>query len=192
MPYGLAPSGKAPTGVVSKGPESWLFRREESNSLPHGKARASAPRAAFSHSSSVGKRHRVPVRRDSHFAYATASARLPQADYYRIEITVNIDAGYHINANPASFDYLIPTSVSFDDITPASIAYPEPVLFKPQFARGGIKVYEGNPTLTARIAKRDVGNRKSIRATVAAQACDAEVCLPPSKLEIAIPMASGR
>jgi len=115
-----------------------------------------------------------------------------QADHYRIEITVKIDAGYHINANPASFDYLIPTSVSFDGVTPASITYPEPVLFKPRFARGGIKVYEGNPTLTARIAKRDAGNRNSIRATVVAQACNAEICLPPSKLEITIPTADGR
>jgi hypothetical protein len=33
------------------------------------------------------------------------------ASYDEIAITLKIEAGYHVNANPASYDYLIPTAV---------------------------------------------------------------------------------
>jgi len=36
-------------------------------------------------------------------------------DQDRIVVTVEIDPGFHINANPASFDYLIPTTLNVTD-----------------------------------------------------------------------------
>jgi hypothetical protein len=73
-PKGLAPSGNRPTGTVSNGPASWLLSRLGSNRSPQGKRCPSTPRAAFSHSCSVGIRHLMPVRDDSHCAYALASS----------------------------------------------------------------------------------------------------------------------
>ena len=55
-----------------------------------------------------------------------------------IVVTLQITDGYHVNANPASFDYLIATSVSFDGLTPTHVIYPEPMLFKPAFAPAGL------------------------------------------------------
>ncbi|MCH8912654.1 MAG: hypothetical protein IIA33_03690, partial [Planctomycetes bacterium] len=51
-----------------------------------------------------------------------------------LEITLQIADGYHINANPASLDYLIATAVVFDGVSPTRIAYPEASRFKPAFA----------------------------------------------------------
>jgi len=49
-------------------------------------------------------------------------------------ITLRIDPGYHINANPASDDYLIPTGVAFAGFVPERIIYPRAIPFKPAFA----------------------------------------------------------
>ncbi len=114
------------------------------------------------------------------------------AEYARIAITLNIDPGYHVNANPASFAYLIPTSVSLEGITPLSVDYPQPILFKPSSLPEGIKVYEGRPTLTLTIAAKDLQNKTALRARITAQACDAEVCLPPSEIPIVIKVPNGR
>jgi len=64
-------------------------------------------------------------------------------------ITLRIDPGYHINANPASNDYLIPTSVAFAGITPERVSYPPAIPFTPAFADGPIDVYEGNVVVAA-------------------------------------------
>ena len=49
-------------------------------------------------------------------------------------ITLRIDTGYHVNANPASDDYLIPTGVAFAGFVPERIIYPRAIPFKPAFA----------------------------------------------------------
>jgi uncharacterized protein len=110
-------------------------------------------------------------------------------DHYRVAVRLDIDRGYHVNANPASYAYLVPTSFSLDGIVPLTIAYPEPVLFKPVFARNGIKVYEGSPTVVATIARIDLPENATVRGTVTTQACDDQVCLPPSRLRVtAVPV----
>src|SRR5579864_716773 len=58
-----------------------------------------------------------------------------------ILILLRIDPGYHVNANPASEEYLIPTSIAFEHVAPKRIEYPPPVLFKPAFSDETIKVY---------------------------------------------------
>ena len=58
-------------------------------------------------------------------------------------VTLRVDAGYHINANPASLDFLIPTRVEIAALQPLSVDYPRAVRFTPSFAEHGIDVYEG-------------------------------------------------
>ena len=62
---------------------------------------------------------RVPNTADHVHATAAISAEKDE-----IEITLKIDQGYHVNANPASLDYLIPTSVSFEHLSPIAVRYP--------------------------------------------------------------------
>ncbi|MBI3042282.1 MAG: thioredoxin domain-containing protein [Betaproteobacteria bacterium] len=132
---------------------------------------------------------RPPVTADHVRVRATASSA---DDFYRIEITLDIDRGYHVNANPASFPYLVPTNVSLDGITPISVDYPRPITFKPNFARDGIKVYEGKPTIAVRVAKKELPKTGSLRARVTAQACDDQVCLPPSEFPLSIDPPDAR
>src|SRR5438093_9564278 len=55
-PYGPTQSGYAAAGVGAWGPPSLVLQRQGSNVLPQGYCRASPPRAARSHSASVGSR----------------------------------------------------------------------------------------------------------------------------------------
>lgn len=103
-----------------------------------------------------------------------------------IRITVVIDEGYHINANPATFDYLIPTTLSIDGVSDVQVTYPAAMLIKPQFAPDGLKVYEGTITLKGAAPKGTLVSRKPITAALRVQACNDEVCLPPATLPLKI------
>ena len=107
-------------------------------------------------------------------------------DRDEIVVTLQIEDGYHVNANPASYDYLIATSVAFDGLTPTLLRYPEATLFKPSFAPAGLKVYEGKVTLEASFPKGTVATDREISAVVSTQACNSEICLPPAKLTVTV------
>src|SRR5262245_64756066 len=68
-PYGLAPFGWAWTSVATLPHPAMLTLSQVASSLPHGNFRPSVPRAASSHSASVGKRFFAQEQ------YVTASAR---------------------------------------------------------------------------------------------------------------------
>ena len=107
-------------------------------------------------------------------------------DYDEITVTVQIDEGYHINANPASLDFLIPTSVTFESLTPVQIIYPTPTQFEPAFAAESLNVYEGSAVVVAIFRKSLLKGTPIIRGQVTAQACTAKFCLPEAKLPFVI------
>jgi len=137
--------------------------------------------------------------REGEVADATASDQLPatparqsSADFVQlrasregggIRIELAIEKHWHINANPASYDSLIPTQVRISDQgAPISIRlnYPEghPIsvgLDEP------IQVYSGQIDLVANLPEQNGGGPFQVEAQV--QACnDSGLCLPPSML----------
>jgi hypothetical protein len=97
-------------------------------------------------------------------------------------IKLRIGPGFHINANPASEDYLIPTSVVFGGIQPEHVSYPPPVAFKPRFSDEPINVYEGTVTISASYPKGTLDLEAVSKITVTVQACTDQICLPPAEL----------
>jgi uncharacterized protein YyaL (SSP411 family) len=122
--------------------------------------------------------------------HVTAS-RSTRGSHDEIITKLKIDDGWHVNANPASFDYLIPTSVAFDGLSATDVVYPMAVLIKPQFAPDGLKVYAGTVNVVSVFPKGALNNRKSIQATVSVQACSDIVCLPPAKLPATVQGEGG-
>jgi uncharacterized protein len=116
---------------------------------------------------------------------ATAMLKAGPSDD-EIIVTLQVDDGYHINANPASFDYLVPTSLAFDGLKRAKVDYPKPVRFKSAFAPDGLDVYEGSVGLIAKFGKGSLAGQKNVQGTVTAQACDTQICLPPSNLPVSL------
>ncbi len=101
-----------------------------------------------------------------------------------LAVTLRIDDGFHINANPASLPYLIPTSLAFEGITPLRIAYPVASRFKPNFTNEPLDVYEGTIVITAFLPKDALRQVPAFGANVTVQACTDTICLPPAELPI--------
>lgn len=116
---------------------------------------------------------------------ATAQ-RQPNGDHDEIVVTLTIDPGYHANANPASLDYLISTKVSIPGVPDAKIAYPPGQTFKPKFLPEGISVYEGATSITIGRPGGSLADGRASTVNVEIQVCDAQICLPPSSLEVAV------
>ena len=104
-------------------------------------------------------------------------------DQTRYVVTLAVDAGYHINANPASDVDLIPTILHVTNGAPSRVIYPPPTRFKPKFSDQAIDVYEGLVYITAEFA-RDAAPPRALSGTVTAQACTDVICLPPADVPL--------
>ena len=108
-------------------------------------------------------------------------------------VRLQIKDGYHVNANPASFSYLIPTQL---ELTPAEgvavefITYPDPLTRKFSFSEKPLAVYEGETTLKARL-KADKASKPgthNLSAKLRVQACDDKVCYAPGSIDLVVPV----
>jgi hypothetical protein len=108
-------------------------------------------------------------------------------------ITLQVQDGYHVNANPPSYPYLKATELEItpsDGIALKSIAYPTALTRKFSFEKQPLAVYEGETPLKL-ILKADQSARKGERhlpGKLRIQACDNEVCYPPGTIDLTIPV----
>lgn len=105
-------------------------------------------------------------------------------------VTLNINDGWHVNANPASLDFLIPTTVSTwvaGKPVATRTAYPSGKASGINLQDTDIKVYNDNtrirltldPTVTDQI-----NQGAPLTVSVRVQSCnDTGICLAPSDLE---------
>lgn len=108
-------------------------------------------------------------------------------------VRLQIQKGYHINANPATFSYLIATELN---VTPASgvsvdfITYPEALTKTFSFADAPLKVYEGDTTVKAKLkaAPSAETGKHNLSAKLRVQACDDQVCYAPGTIDLTIPV----
>lgn len=114
----------------------------------------------------------------------------------RLAAVLDIEDGWHVNANPASFDYLIPTALEVEAPAgwpQAAVAYPQGKKLAFAFAEEPLSVYDGRVALVARMTvppEAGVGAVK-VRATVTYQACDDSSCLPPVTKEEEVEVRVG-
>jgi hypothetical protein len=118
-------------------------------------------------------------------AHVKATARSESlADHDEIVITLTIDPGYHVNANPASLDYLIPTTVKLPGIDNATINYPPGQTFKPKFLPEGISVYQGSLPIKIELPRGGLVSARRSPLSIEVQACTQELCLPPATISV--------
>jgi thiol:disulfide interchange protein DsbD len=99
-------------------------------------------------------------------------------------VMLNIEPGYHVNANPATYPYLIATEVTADNVDGIDVGkaiYPPAKKQKFQFADEALAVYEGQVEVRLPIKVASKGSR-SLPLKVRVQACDHEKCFPPVTL----------
>jgi hypothetical protein len=119
-----------------------------------------------------------------------AGAGFSQAGGGSIDVPIRIDEGYHVNANPASFPYLIATEVTAEKVEGIEVGkpvYPPAVKRKFQFNDQPLAVYEGNVNVSLPLTAHFTGTR-SLPISVRVQACDQEKCFPPATLRASYPI----
>ncbi|WP_185015509.1 protein-disulfide reductase DsbD N-terminal domain-containing protein [Salinisphaera orenii] len=109
-----------------------------------------------------------------------------------IQIELDIASEWHINANPASFDFLIPTDIKVlanGVLLSTELVYPagdelDVGLEDP------IRVYSGKVKLIAALDEVADNDISTVEAVV--QACnDSGLCLPPSTLSTSLPSTAN-
>ena len=117
-------------------------------------------------------------------------------------VRLSISTGYHVNANPATYPYLIATEVQFVPdpngfcIKVDKPIYPAPKTQKFAFAESPLAVYEGDieVKLPLHLPKMGPGCRvgpmpgidDKLSLNVRVQACDNEKCFPPATVKTEI------
>lgn len=106
-------------------------------------------------------------------------------------VRLSILSGYHVNANPATFPYLIATTVApgkIEGVEVGNPSYPAAKKQKFQFEEEPLAVYEGETTvsLSLRAAANAQPGARSLPLAIRVQACDHEKCYPPANLDAGI------
>jgi DsbC/DsbD-like thiol-disulfide interchange protein len=102
-------------------------------------------------------------------------------------VRLAIKDGYHVNANPATEKFLIPTALSVAPeagITVGKITYPKPLKRKFPYAEVPLDIYEGDTVIKLTLnAPRDLKpGQHTLRTEIRVQPCDDTTCYPPSKI----------
>jgi len=106
-----------------------------------------------------------------------------------VEIVIVIEPGYHVNANPATFSYLIPTELTAEKVDGLEIGKPiYPVAEKKtfQFAPDPLAVYEGEIKIKLPLRVIPSNGSKQLPVNMRVQACNQEECFPPDTLHTTI------
>jgi len=114
-------------------------------------------------------------------AYVKVSVSEPKLEGNSLTVTAVLDIAesWHINANPASLDFLIPTSVDVrEDSGKAKVKPAYPYARSMDTPLGNIKVYEGKVNIQVKVTLPD--SAENLRLLVRAQACKDTTCLKPS------------
>jgi uncharacterized protein YyaL (SSP411 family) len=110
---------------------------------------------------------------------ATVSVQPASAGGWRpFVLDLDIRGGWHVNANPASLDYLIPTRV---EGALRRVSYPPGQRLRFPFAPDEIAVYTGRATIRGEIAPAG----RALQLTY--QPCDDRRCLPPVHATVPLP-----
>lgn len=121
---------------------------------------------------------------------ATAEIKAKNGDTFNVALHLKIAAGWHINANPASQDNLIPTTVAVNEnalVEAVDVAYPQGSSVRFEFSAGSLNVYEENLTIPLRLKQKpNTSGEKNAAFTLKLtyQLCNETQCLLPQTLDI--------
>jgi hypothetical protein len=108
-------------------------------------------------------------------------------------VRLTVQNGYHINANPPTYPYLIATALEVptaNGVSVGEVSYPKPLSRKFVFAEKPLNVYEGDAEIKATLKtdKSVPPGSHSVPGKLRIQACDEAVCYPPGTLDLVIPV----
>ena len=118
---------------------------------------------------------------------------VPAGDTVAAAVVMNIDEGWHVNAHEPTLDYLIGTELNINDqtgLTVSEIQYPKSERFSFAFAGEPLDVYHGSAPIfvTLKASSKLEPGTYTLDGSLRVQACDDKSCLPPSTIDISIPV----
>jgi len=118
---------------------------------------------------------------------------VPAGEFFKIAVMLDIQEGWKINANQPTEDFLIGTELNLESkegFVIADMRYPNGKMLDVDFAENAIKIYEKKTPVFVKF--RSSGNlapgEYTLNGTVRVQACDDQVCLAPSNIDVSIPV----
>jgi hypothetical protein len=108
------------------------------------------------------------------------------------KIPVTVDAGFHVNSNTPSDEYLIPLKVTWTAmgaLEGGEPVYPKASLEKYQFSEKPLSVFTGSFEIAANFkvsANAPAGPGAAV-GKLSYQACNSTTCFAPKSVEIAVP-----
>lgn len=106
-----------------------------------------------------------------------------------VKIPVTVDAGFHVNSNHPSEDYLIPlklTWTSLGALEGGDVTYPPDKLEKYEFSEKPLSVFSGAFSLTAsfKVAANAPAGPGMASGKLRYQACNSNTCFPPKTADV--------
>ncbi len=104
---------------------------------------------------------------------------------YRLQVNLQLDQGWHVNAHVPLEDYLIPTRIGMADSVQWKIKkvdYPPPQQLLLGFSEQPLALYQGQSTIEASLIKGNTKINPVIQLHL--QACNNSLCLPPETLKL--------
>lgn len=109
-----------------------------------------------------------------------------------VVVTLSVLPGWHINANPPSLDYMIPTEVKIDaahGVRAGRPAYPRPHKEKLSFEDSELLVYDAESQVRVPLeASMARPGSYTLNGQVSYQACNDAVCLAPTRVSFTVPL----
>ena len=100
----------------------------------------------------------------------------PRVDGWRkFALILSIEPGWHLNAHPASAEFLVPTLIEAEGARLQEVVYPPGREAQMAYGEGPISIYEGTVEITGELLQE----AEAARLMLTYQACDESRCLPP-------------
>ena len=119
--------------------------------------------------------------------------KIPRGSDFQIAVIVNIAPTWHINAHKPLEDIYIPTELALEPqegISFGEVIYPKPIVKTLSFSSEKMALYEERIVLglSAKVDQDILSGEKTLKALLRYQACNDELCLIPTDMEITIPL----
>jgi thiol:disulfide interchange protein DsbD len=157
-------------------------------------AACTKPARDANQSASAGNTERPPIASTDVVKATPEELTLARGESGYAIVRLQIQHGYHINANPPTFPYLKPTELELsaaNGISVDFVSYPDALTKKFSFAEEPLKVYEGETIVKAMLKAGPAAQpgKHNLSAKLRVQACDDQVCYAPGVMDLSVPVA---
>jgi len=120
-------------------------------------------------------------------------AALEQGRSCMASLSFQVSEGFHIQANPASEEYLIPARLKLGSargVVPGEPVYPPGSPYRLEGSEKTISTYGGIFTVEVPIEvfSSEKPGRRALKGSLRYQACDSKRCLFPAEIPVALPV----